>query len=89
MKKFVITVTLDADGQPARCPPDRGAQRRQPGQRRLRHPERLVGIGPVPFGGGDRAGLERPGVVREGRGEAGRAQEHVGVVEGVPEPALV
>jgi DNA-directed RNA polymerase specialized sigma24 family protein len=28
----------------------------------VRHPERLVGIGPPAFGGGDRAGLERPRV---------------------------
>src|SRR6202012_6116101 len=46
-------------------------------------PERLLSIGPFPLGGGDGALVERPGVMRERRGEVHRAQENVDVPEEV------
>src|SRR5215213_8465229 len=77
---------LRADGEPAgRTPYGRGYGG-QTRQRRVRRPEGLVVVGPHAFGRGDRALFEGSGVVREGRREVYRAQEHVGDVVEVAVP---
>ena len=67
-------------GRRAVCAGGRGHSG-QRGQRRVRGPEGLLSVGPFPLGGGDGALAERPGVMRERRGEVHRAQENVDVPE--------